>query len=105
MSRSAPAPAPAPVSRERLASEGLPGERLSGEDRARRLLLWSGRDTADEARVRHELAAMLDALPPDAVAALPAVLPCGTAPGPVRGAVVTDTPWTRAAAAVSIPRR
>jgi malonyl CoA-acyl carrier protein transacylase len=53
-----------------------------------RLILWSGRDSADEIRVRGELLPMLGGLYREAYPALPTAVPCGTAPGPVRGAAV-----------------
>ncbi|MEU7061130.1 acyltransferase domain-containing protein [Streptomyces sp. NPDC046197] len=53
-----------------------------------RLLLWSGRDGDDERRVRGELLPLLSSLHSEAYAALPTAVPCGTAPGPVRGAAV-----------------
>ncbi|WP_369389891.1 acyltransferase domain-containing protein [Streptomyces sp. CG1] len=54
-----------------------------------RLLLWSGRDERDEQRVRGELLPLLSALHHEAFPALPTTVPCGTEPGPVRGAAVT----------------
>ncbi|MFF8828562.1 acyltransferase domain-containing protein [Streptomyces sp. NPDC015131] len=54
-----------------------------------RLLLWSGRDADDEIRVRGELLPMLSGLHGEAFPALPTAVPCGTPPGPVRGAAVT----------------
>ena len=54
-----------------------------------RLLLWSGRDERDEERVRGELMPLLDGVHAEAFPALPAAVPCGTPPGPVRGAAVT----------------
>lgn len=63
-----------------------------------RLLLWSGKDERDEERVRGELLSMLSNLHHEGFPALPAVLPCGTEPGPVRGAAVTVA--SSAAAAV-----
>nr|MDT0523126.1 condensation domain-containing protein [Streptomyces sp. DSM 41633] len=54
-----------------------------------RLLLWSGRDERDEARVRGELLSVLDGSHSEAFPALPTAVPCGTPPGPVRGAAVT----------------
>ncbi|MER6024977.1 acyltransferase domain-containing protein [Streptomyces sp. NPDC001851] len=54
-----------------------------------RLLLWSGRDERDEQRVRGELLPLLSGLHHEAFPALPTVVPCGTEPGPVRGAAVT----------------
>ncbi|MFF7354191.1 MULTISPECIES: acyltransferase domain-containing protein [Streptomyces] len=54
-----------------------------------RLLLWSGRDEQDEQRVRGELLPLLSGLHHEAFPALPTVVPCGTEPGPVRGAAVT----------------
>ncbi|MFS0694550.1 acyltransferase domain-containing protein [Streptomyces nitrosporeus] len=65
-----------------------PDPRGTDPDR-HRLLLWSGRDTDDEARVRQELLPMLDGIHREIFPALPTGVPCGTAPGPVRGAVVT----------------
>ncbi|MFI1951315.1 acyltransferase domain-containing protein [Streptomyces xinghaiensis] len=56
---------------------------------APRLLLWSGRDEADEAAVRAMLRPLLDGLPPEAFPALPAAVPCERAPGPVRASAVT----------------
>ncbi|MEU2154406.1 acyltransferase domain-containing protein [Streptomyces sp. NPDC019396] len=53
-----------------------------------RLLLWSGQDTADESRVRSELLPLLSGLHSEAYPALPTAVPCGTTPGPVRGAAV-----------------
>ncbi|GAA2413898.1 hypothetical protein GCM10010420_49340 [Streptomyces glaucosporus] len=53
-----------------------------------RLLLWSGRDEADEARVRGGLRSMLDAFPAEAFPTVPAAVPCGQAAGPVRAAAV-----------------
>ncbi|MFP8944229.1 acyltransferase domain-containing protein [Streptomyces fenghuangensis] len=63
-----------------------------------RLLLWSGRDEADEARVRGELRPMVDRLFPEAFPVLPTAVPCGQEPGPVRAAAVTTA--ERAARAV-----
>ncbi|WP_277402558.1 acyltransferase domain-containing protein [Streptomyces verrucosisporus] len=63
-----------------------------------RLLLWSGRDEADEARVRGELCPMVDRLFPEAFPLLPTAVPCGQEPGPVRAAAVTT--GERAARAV-----
>ncbi|MCI0383405.1 acyltransferase domain-containing protein [Streptomyces sp. CNQ085] len=63
-----------------------------------RLLLWSGRDEADEARVRGELRPMVDRLSPEAFPLLPAAVPRGQEPGPVRAAAVTTA--QRAARAV-----
>ncbi|MFI2643378.1 acyltransferase domain-containing protein [Streptomyces sp. NPDC018610] len=54
-----------------------------------RLLLWSGRDGADETRVRGELLPLLGNLHSEAFASLPTAVPCGTVPGPVRGAAVS----------------
>lgn len=54
-----------------------------------RLLLWSGRDEQDEQRVRGELLPLLSGLHHEAFPALPTVVPCGSEPGPVRGAAVT----------------
>ncbi|MCX5249977.1 acyltransferase domain-containing protein [Streptomyces sp. NBC_00201] len=54
-----------------------------------RLLLWSGRDERDEQRVRGELLPLLSGLHHEGFPALPTMVPCGSAPGPVRGAVVT----------------
>jgi [acyl-carrier-protein] S-malonyltransferase len=62
-----------------------------------RLLLWSGRDERDEERVRGELMPLLSGLHQEGFPALPTVVPCGTAPGPVRGAVVTVGPLSTAA--------
>ncbi|MFG2428197.1 acyltransferase domain-containing protein [Streptomyces sp. NPDC048590] len=53
-----------------------------------RLVLWSGRNSEDEQRVRGELLPMLDGLHREIFPALPTAVPCGTAPGPVRGAAV-----------------
>lgn len=53
-----------------------------------RLILWSGRNADDEARVRGELLPMLSGIHREAYPALPTALPCGTPPGPVRGAAV-----------------
>ncbi|MFE7409628.1 acyltransferase domain-containing protein [Streptomyces laurentii] len=53
-----------------------------------RLILWSGRDAADEARVREELLPMLSGVHRERFPALPVTVPRGTAPGPVRGAAV-----------------
>ncbi|MFK0173639.1 acyltransferase domain-containing protein [Streptomyces sp. NPDC090306] len=53
-----------------------------------RLILWSGRTTDDEVRVRGELLPMLNGLHREAYPALPTAVPCGTPPGPVRGAAV-----------------
>ncbi|MDT0494294.1 acyltransferase domain-containing protein [Streptomyces griseus] len=64
------------------------GHRETGPDR-HRLLLWSGRDERDEARVRGELLSVLDGSHSEAFPALPTAVPCGTPPGPVRGAAVT----------------
>ncbi|MGI5261553.1 acyltransferase domain-containing protein [Streptomyces angustmyceticus] len=66
---------------------------------APRLLLWSGRNAAEEQRVRRELAPLLDGLFPEAFPALPATMPCGQAPGPVRAGAVTTA--ERAPAAVA----
>lgn len=54
-----------------------------------RLILWSGRDADDEVRVRDELLPMLSGVHRELFPALPVSVPCGTAPGPVRGAAVT----------------
>lgn len=54
-----------------------------------RLLLWSGRDTDDEVRVRGELLPMLSGVHREVFPALPTIVPCGTPAGPVRGAAVT----------------
>ncbi|MFG2885263.1 acyltransferase domain-containing protein [Streptomyces sp. NPDC048297] len=62
-----------------------------------RLLLWSGRDERDEQRVRGELLPLLSGLHHDGFPALPTVLPCGSAPGPVRAAAVTVAPLAAAA--------
>lgn len=62
-----------------------------------RLLLWSGRDERDEQRVRGELMPLLSGLHHEGFPALPTVVPCGTTPGPVRGAVVTVAPLSTAA--------
>ncbi|MGW6540402.1 acyltransferase domain-containing protein [Streptomyces sp. NPDC055051] len=64
------------------------GRRETGPDR-HRLLLWSGRDEEDEARVRGELLALLDGSHSEAFPALPTAVPCGVPAGPVRGAAVT----------------
>ncbi|MCX4642689.1 MULTISPECIES: acyltransferase domain-containing protein [unclassified Streptomyces] len=53
-----------------------------------RLILWSGRTTDDEVRVRGELLPMLSGLHREAYPALPTAVPCGTPPGPVRAAAV-----------------
>ncbi|MET7930397.1 acyltransferase domain-containing protein [Streptomyces sp. NPDC005349] len=53
-----------------------------------RLILWSGRTTDDEVRVRGELLPMLSGLHREAYPALPTAVPCGTPPGPIRGAAV-----------------
>lgn len=53
-----------------------------------RLILWSGRTTDDEIRVRGELLPMLNGIHREAYPALPTAVPCGTPPGPVRGAAV-----------------
>ncbi|MEU1280344.1 acyltransferase domain-containing protein [Streptomyces sp. NPDC005805] len=63
------------------------GRRDTDPDR-HRLLLWSGRDAADETRVRGELLPLLGSLHCEAFPSLPTAVPCGTAPGPVRGAAV-----------------
>ncbi|MFI9255730.1 acyltransferase domain-containing protein [Streptomyces sp. NPDC053069] len=62
-----------------------------------RLLLWSGRDEQDEQRVRGELLPLLSGLHHEAFPALPTVVPCGTEPGPVRGAAVTVAALSAAA--------
>ncbi|MEV7981426.1 acyltransferase domain-containing protein [Streptomyces sp. NPDC086519] len=54
-----------------------------------RLILWSGRNPDDEVRVRDELLPMLSGVHREMFPALPVSVPCGTAPGPVRGAAVT----------------
>jgi malonyl CoA-acyl carrier protein transacylase len=54
-----------------------------------RLILWSGRDADDEARVRGELLPMLSGVHRELFPALPVSVPCGTTPGPFRGAAVT----------------
>ncbi|MFI5807638.1 acyltransferase domain-containing protein [Streptomyces sp. NPDC051561] len=64
------------------------GARTTSPDR-HRLLLWSGRDAKDEARVRGELMPLLSGLHEEAFPSLPTAVPCGTPPGQVRGAVVT----------------
>ncbi|MEW1748382.1 acyltransferase domain-containing protein [Streptomyces angustmyceticus] len=69
---------------------------------APRLLLWSGGNAAEEQRVRRELAPLLDGLFPEAFPALPATMPCGQAPGPVRAGAVTTA--ERAPAAVAAAR-
>ncbi|MFF2509076.1 acyltransferase domain-containing protein [Streptomyces sp. NPDC058067] len=53
-----------------------------------RLILWSGKNAVDEVRVRGELLPMLSGLHREAYPALPTAVPCGTPPGPVRGAAV-----------------
>ncbi|GHH51192.1 acyltransferase domain-containing protein [Streptomyces candidus] len=63
------------------------GHRVTGAER-HRLLLWSGKDAADESRVRGELLPLLSGLHSEAFPALPTAVPCGTPPGPVRGAAV-----------------
>ncbi|WP_433547544.1 acyltransferase domain-containing protein [Streptomyces sp. CA-294286] len=64
------------------------GVRRTSPD-SHRLLLWSGRDAADETRVRGELLPLLGGVHEEAFPSLPTVLPCGTPPGPVRAAAVT----------------
>jgi [acyl-carrier-protein] S-malonyltransferase len=65
------------------------GHRRTDQDADRnRLLLWSGNDAPDEARVRHELRSMLDEIHPDAFPELPTAVPCGQALGPQRAAAV-----------------
>ncbi|MBP2359054.1 MULTISPECIES: acyltransferase domain-containing protein [Streptomyces] len=54
-----------------------------------RLVCWSGRNADDEMRVRDELLPMLSGVHREVFPALPATVPCGTPPGPVRGAAVT----------------
>ncbi|MEU0130769.1 MULTISPECIES: acyltransferase domain-containing protein [unclassified Streptomyces] len=54
-----------------------------------RLILWSGRDAEDEIRVRDGLLPMLGGVHREIYPALPTAVPCGTAPGPVRGGVVS----------------
>lgn len=54
-----------------------------------RLILWSGRNADDEERVRGELLPMLSGVHREIFPALPTTVPCGTDPGPVRGAAVT----------------
>ncbi|MGW4230503.1 acyltransferase domain-containing protein [Streptomyces sp. NPDC004980] len=54
-----------------------------------RLVCWSGRNADDEMRVRDELLPMLSGVHREIFPALPATVPCGTAPGPIRGAAVT----------------
>ncbi|MEU0736160.1 hypothetical protein ABZ509_28295 [Streptomyces lavendulocolor] len=63
------------------------GHRSTAPER-HRLLLWSGRDADDEERVRGELLPLLSGLHSEAFPALPTAVPCGTPPGPVRGAAV-----------------
>ncbi|MER7111629.1 acyltransferase domain-containing protein [Streptomyces sp. NPDC000229] len=63
------------------------GRRATDPER-HRLLLWSGRDAEDEVRVRGELLPLLSGLHSEAFPALPTAVPCGTPPGPVRGAAV-----------------
>ncbi|WP_411081376.1 acyltransferase domain-containing protein [Streptomyces sp. cmx-18-6] len=63
------------------------GHRETAPER-HRLLLWSGQDEQDEARVRGELLSLLNGLHSEAFPALPTAVPCGAAPGPVRGAAV-----------------
>jgi malonyl CoA-acyl carrier protein transacylase len=53
-----------------------------------RLILWSGRTADDEVRVRAELLPMLGGIHREAYPALPTAVPCGTPPGPIRGAAV-----------------
>lgn len=53
-----------------------------------RLLMWSGRDEADERRVRRNLHGWLATMAPDDYPALAPVVPRGRRPGPVRAAVV-----------------
>ncbi|MEU5538117.1 acyltransferase domain-containing protein [Streptomyces sp. NPDC020362] len=62
-----------------------------------RLLLWSGRDARDEERVRGELMPLLGNLHREGFPALPTAVPCGTEPGPVRGAAVTVAALSAAA--------
>ncbi|WP_231626680.1 acyltransferase domain-containing protein [Streptomyces apocyni] len=62
-----------------------------------RLLLWSGQDLQDEKRVRGELMPLLGGLHSEAFPALPTAVPCGSKPGPVRGAAVTVAPLSSAA--------
>ncbi|MEU8710118.1 acyltransferase domain-containing protein [Streptomyces sp. NPDC048565] len=54
-----------------------------------RLILWSGRNAEDEERVRGELLPMLGGVHREIFPALPTAVPCGTAPGPIRGAAVS----------------
>ncbi|MFJ9469752.1 acyltransferase domain-containing protein [Streptomyces caniferus] len=70
---------------------------------APRLLLWSGGNAAEEQRVRRELAPLLDGLFPEAFPALPATMPCGQAPGPVRAGAVTTAERAPAAVAAARP--
>lgn len=84
-----------------------PAPRGTDPDR-HRLVLWSGRTAEDEARVRGELLPMLDGLHRQAYPALPTAVPCGTAPGAVRGAAVAvaglAAPAVRKARAVQVTR-
>ena len=74
------------------------GHRRTDQDPERhRLLLWSGNDEPDEARVRHELRSMLDTIHPDAFPELPTAVPCGQALGPQRAAAVTTARQASAA--------
>lgn len=54
-----------------------------------RLVCWSGQNADDEMRVRDELLPMLSGVHREIFPALPTTVPCGTAPGPIRGAAVT----------------
>jgi [acyl-carrier-protein] S-malonyltransferase len=72
------------------------GHRVTDPGR-HRLLLWSGRDERDEQRVRGELLPLLSGLHHEAFPALPTTVPCGTEPGPVRGAAVTVAALSAAA--------
>jgi acyl transferase domain-containing protein len=63
----------------------------------RRLLIWSGRDAADEAAVRQRLREALTGIPPERFATFPTVFPPAAPAGPVRAAVVTDAEGAAAA--------
>ncbi|WP_377270053.1 hypothetical protein [Peterkaempfera sp. SMS 1(5)a] len=73
-----------------------------GDPDRHRLLVWSGRDEADERQVRHELHTLLEGLQPQGFPALPTAVPYGRAFGPVRAAAVTTA--RQAPAAVEAAR-
>ncbi|WP_428935720.1 acyltransferase domain-containing protein [Streptomyces sp. ACT015] len=83
--------APGTVRVTRVTRRGAPRDREpdgTPADDTSRLLLWSGRTPADAAGSRARMRAVARALTDDVFRALPAVVPCGPAAGPVRGAAL-----------------